>query len=160
MQHILLKHFDKLQLFVDGSSLHTKFAYRVKISQALVHLCVAEDGVTFTDPPEHTLKRLHLHPLNQSWDKPAAHKHHILIKHRQLCGSKVRCNDLYKIQDIRCESVYYDKWDALCDSPEFGAQSLHTGAACHWFSVQRRELFILRAQGFMLNAYMHIDTFN
>lgn len=108
MQHILLNHFDKLQLFVDGSqhsSLHTKFAYRVKISQALVHLCVAEDGVTFTDPPEHTLKRLHLHPLNQSWDKPAAHKHHMLIKHKQLCGLKVRCNDLYKRYKISAVRV-------------------------------------------------------
>ena len=45
-------------------------SHRVQVDEALVHLGVAEDGVALTHPPQHALKGLHFHPLDQTGDEP------------------------------------------------------------------------------------------
>lgn len=45
--------------------------HSVQVSQALVHLGVAEDGVTFAHPPQHALEGLHLHPLDEAGNEAA-----------------------------------------------------------------------------------------
>lgn len=46
--------------------------HSVQVSKALVHLGIAEDGVTFAHPPQHALKGLHLHPLDEAGHEAAA----------------------------------------------------------------------------------------
>lgn len=46
-------------------------SYRVRIFQILLNLRIAEDGVAFTNPPEHPLKGLDLHSLNEPRNETA-----------------------------------------------------------------------------------------
>lgn len=48
--------------------------HSVQVSQALVQLGVAEDGVTFAHPPQHALEGLHLHPLDEAGHEAADRK--------------------------------------------------------------------------------------
>lgn len=59
-----IKRFYSFQTFVS--------THGVQISEALIHLGVAEDGVTFTHPPQHAFKGLHLHPLDETGHEAVA----------------------------------------------------------------------------------------
>lgn len=55
-----------------------KLTHRVEINQVLIHLGVAEYGVAFAHPPQHALKRLHLHSLDQTRHKPVTEEENTL----------------------------------------------------------------------------------
>lgn len=56
------------------------WTHSVQISKVLVHLCVAENGVTLAHSPQHALEGLHLYPLDQAWHKPTARRDQIRFK--------------------------------------------------------------------------------
>lgn len=46
--------------------------HSVQVSEALIHLGVAEYGVTFAHSPQHALEGLHLHALDEAGHEAAA----------------------------------------------------------------------------------------
>lgn len=86
-----------------------KVTHSFEVGEVLVHLGVAEDGVTLTHSPQHSLKGLHLHALDETRHKAAAG--------RQRAGVRVQLPGC--------------GFADISGSPQLGSESLHAGAACH-----------------------------
>lgn len=111
-----------------------KVTHGFEIGEVLVHLGVAEDGVTLTHPPQHSLEGLHLHSLDETRHKAA------------VVGGDIRLELKFISRAISSGSGFVD----INGSPQFGSQSLHAGASGHGVCLHGGEFFILGTKSLML----------